>query len=90
MSFLNIMTINNTVQVVPDFLLPFAFWVAPLYTVIRFVPVSTKFGTCTVVSENGTLVKAKMCTFTLECKYFIFNKCPIFIHVSSSAKSSTS
>ncbi len=34
-------------------------------TVIRFVWVSAKFGTCTVVTENGTLVEAKMCSFTL-------------------------
>ncbi len=38
-----------------------------VYTVIRFVSISAKFGTCTVVSANGTLVEAKMCTFTLEC-----------------------
>ncbi len=48
------------------------------YTVIRFVWVSAKFGTCTVVSANGTLVEAKMCTFTLEFTHFIFNKCPIY------------
>ncbi len=30
---------------------------------------SAKFGTCTV---NGTLVEAKMCTFTLESAHFIF------------------
>jgi hypothetical protein len=30
------------------------------YTVIRFVRVSAKFGTCTVVSVNGTLVEGKM------------------------------
>jgi hypothetical protein len=39
--------------------------------------VSAKFGTCTVVSLNGTLVVAKMFTLTLECTHFIFNKCPI-------------
>ncbi len=47
-------------------------------TVIRFVWASAKFGTCTFVSVNGTLVEAKMCTFTLESTHFIFNKCPIF------------
>jgi hypothetical protein len=47
------------------------------YTVIRFVGVSAKFGTCTVVSVNGTLVEAKMCTFALKSTNFIFNKCPI-------------
>jgi hypothetical protein len=62
----------------------------PTYTVIRFVSVSAKFGTCTVVTANATLVKAKMCTFTLECRHFIFNKCPIYTHDDASAKSSTS
>ncbi len=57
------------------------------YTVIRSVWVSTKFGTCTVVSVNGTLVEAKMWTFTLESTHFIFNKCPIYTH--NGAKFST-
>ncbi len=35
-------------------------------TVIRFVWDSAKFGTFTVVSVNGTLVEAKMCTFTID------------------------
>ncbi len=39
-----------------------------------------KFGTCTVVSVNETLVEAKICTFTLETPHFIFNKCPIYTH----------
>jgi hypothetical protein len=30
-------------------------------------------GTCTVLSVNGTLVEAKLCTFTLESTHFIFN-----------------
>ncbi len=55
-------------------------------TVIRFLWVSAKFGTCTVVSVNRTLVEAKMCTFTLESTHFIFNKCPIFTHDNASAK----
>jgi hypothetical protein len=38
------------------------------------------------VSVNGTLVGAKMCTFTLESTHFIFNKCPIYTHVGASAK----
>jgi hypothetical protein len=59
------------------------------YTVIRFVCVSAKFGTCTVVSVNGTLVEDKMFTFTLESTHFIFNKCPINTHDSASAKFST-
>ncbi len=59
------------------------------YTVIRFVWVSAKFGTCTVVSVNGTLFEAKMCTFTLESTHFIFNTCPIYTHNGASAKFST-
>ncbi len=55
-------------------------------TVIRFVCVSTKFGTCTFVSVNGILVEAKMCTFTLESTHFLFNKCPIYTHDGASAK----
>ncbi len=45
-------------------------------TVIRFLWVSAKFGTCTVVSVHGALVESKMCTFTLESTHFIFHKCP--------------
>ncbi len=56
------------------------------YTVIRFVWVSAKFGTCTVVNVNGTLVEAKMWTFTLEFTHFIFNKCPIYTHDGASSK----
>ncbi len=55
-----------------------------LCTVIRFLSVSAKFGT--VVSVNGTLVKAKLCVLTLECTYFFFNKCPIYTHDGASAK----
>jgi hypothetical protein len=58
-------------------------------TVIRFLRVSAKFGTCTVVSINGTLIEAKMCTFTLESTHFIFNKCPIYTYDGASAKFST-
>ncbi len=36
---------------------------APLYVSCQ---VSAKFGTCTVVSLNGTLVKAKIFTFTFH------------------------
>ncbi len=39
--------------------------------------VRSNFGTCTVVGLHGTLVDAKMFTFTLECTHFIFNNCPI-------------
>jgi hypothetical protein len=53
-------------------------------TVIRFVLVSATFGT--VVSVNGTLFEAKMCTFTLESTHFIFNECPIDTHDGASAK----
>jgi hypothetical protein len=60
-----------------------------IYTVIRFVWVSAKFGTCTVVSVNGKLVEAKMCTFTRESTHFIFNKCPKYTHDGASAKFST-
>ncbi len=59
------------------------------YTVIRFAWVSAKSGTYNVVSVNGTLVEAKMYTFTLKSKHFIFNKCPIYIHDGASAKFST-
>ncbi len=41
------------------------------------------------MSVNGTLVEDKMCTFTLESKHFIFNKCPIYTHDGASAKFST-
>ncbi len=66
-------------------------WQMPC-TVIRFLWVGSKLGTCTVVSVNGTLVKAKMCTictFTLESTHFIFNKCPIYTYDGASAKFST-
>ena len=59
------------------------------YTVIRFLQVGAKFDTCTVVSVNGTLVEAKMCTFTLESTHFIFNKRHIYTHAGASAKFST-
>jgi hypothetical protein len=35
---------------------------------------------------NGTLVEAKMCTFTLKSSHFIFNKCPMYTHDGTSAK----
>ncbi len=56
------------------------------HTVIRFLWVRAKLGTCTVVSVNGTLVEAKMCTFTLESMHFLFNKCPIYTHGGASSK----
>ncbi len=39
-------------------------------TVIRFLWVSAKFGTCTVVSVNGTHVEDKMRRFKGECEHF--------------------
>ncbi len=41
------------------------------------------------MSVNGTLVEAKMCTFTLESTHFIFNKRPIYTHDGACAKFST-
>jgi hypothetical protein len=56
------------------------------YTLIRFVTTSIKFGTCTVVSINGTLLEDKMRRFQGECAHFGFNKCLIYTHHSASAK----
>ncbi len=39
--------------------------------------VSANLGTCSVVGLDGTLDEAKVFTFTLECTYFLFYKCPI-------------
>ncbi len=55
-------------------------------TVIRFVWVSAKFGNCTVVSVNGTLVEDKMRRFKGEFAHFSFSKCPIYAHDGASAK----
>ncbi len=41
------------------------------------------------MSVNGTLVEAKMWTFTLESTNFIFKKCPIYTHDGAGAKFST-
>jgi hypothetical protein len=49
-------------------------------------PVSAKFGTCTVVIVNRTLVEAKLCTFALECMHFILKKSPIYTHDGASVK----
>jgi hypothetical protein len=51
--------------------------------------VSAKFGTCTVVIVNGTLVEDKMRRFKGECAHFSFNKYPIYTHDGASAKFST-
>jgi hypothetical protein len=59
------------------------------YTVIRFVWVSAKFGTCTFVSVIRTLVEDKMRRFKSDCAHFSFNKCPIYTHDGASAKFST-
>ncbi len=59
------------------------------YFGIRFVWVSAKFGTCTVVSVKGTLVEDKMRRFKGECPHFIFSKCLIYTHNGASAKFST-
>jgi hypothetical protein len=59
-------------------------------SVIRFVWVSSKFGTCTVESVNGTLVDAKIRIFKGECAQFSFNKCPVYTRDGgSSAKFSS-
>ncbi len=59
------------------------------YTVISFIRVSAKFGTCTVVSVSGTLVEDKMRRFRGECVLFRFNKCLIYTHDGASDKFST-
>ncbi len=59
------------------------------YTVIRSVWVSAKFGTCTVVSVNGTLVEDKMLRFKGECAQLSFDKCPIYTDDGASAKFGT-
>ncbi len=41
------------------------------------------------MSVNRTLVEAKMCTFTLDSRQFIFNKCPINTNDGANAKFST-
>jgi hypothetical protein len=58
-------------------------------TVIRFLWVSSKFGTCTVVSVFGTLVEDKMRRFKGEYAHFSFSKCHIYTHDGASANFST-
>jgi hypothetical protein len=58
-------------------------------TVIRFLRVSSKFGTCTVVSVYGTLVENKMRRFKGECANFIFSKCHTYTYDGASANFST-
>ncbi len=59
------------------------------HTVIRFVCVSAKFSTCTVVSVNGTFVEDKMRRFKGECAHFSCNNCSIDTYDGASAKFST-
>jgi hypothetical protein len=59
------------------------------YTVIRFLRVSSKFDTCTVVSVYGTLVEDKICRFKGESAHFSFSKCHIYTHDGASANFST-
>ncbi len=59
------------------------------HTVIRFLWISAKFGTCTVVSVNLTIVEDKMRKFKGECAQLSFNKWPIYTHDGASAKFST-
>jgi hypothetical protein len=44
------------------------------------VLLSGKFGTCTVVSVNGTHVEDKIRRFKGECEHFSFSECPIYTH----------
>ncbi len=64
-------------------------FVKTINIVIRFVSASAKFGTCTAVSVNGTLVEDKFVNPRGECTHFIFNKCPIYTHEGASVKFST-
>jgi hypothetical protein len=50
---------------------------------------AAKFGTFTVDSVNGTLVKDKMYRFQDEYAHFSFKKCPIYTRDVASAKFST-
>ncbi len=61
------------------------------WTVIRLVLISAKFGICTVVGLNGTVIEAKIGTWigTLACAYFSFNKCLIKTHDGSNVQFNT-
>jgi hypothetical protein len=54
--------------------------------VILFVSISAKSGICTFVGLNGTLLETKIPTWSFECSYFSFKKCPIETHDGSIAK----
>jgi hypothetical protein len=56
-----------------------------MYTVISFVSVSDKFDTCTVVSVNGTLGNAKMCTCNPPLNVFILSSTSLPLQVSNLA-----
>ncbi len=43
----------------------------------RLVSMSAKFGICTIVGLNESLVEAKLCTQCVPSSYFSFSKCPI-------------
>ncbi len=60
-----------------------------MYTVIRDVWVSAKFGTGTIVSVNGLLVEDKMRRFKGERAHFNFNKCRIYTLDGAGTKFST-
>ncbi len=60
-----------------------------MYSTVYCNPFRAKFGTCTVVRVNRTLVENKMRRFKGECAHFRFNKCPIYIHDGAIAKFST-
>ncbi len=53
------------------------------------VRVRAKYGTCTVVSVNGTLVEDKLRRFKGECAHFSFLSCFNYTHDGASAKFST-
>ncbi len=63
--------------------------ISTVFTVICFVWVSGKFGTCTVVNVNVTLVEDKMLRCKGESAHFSFNKCHIYTYDGASAKFST-
>jgi hypothetical protein len=65
-------------------------FILSVYTVIRFLWVISKSGTCTVgVSVYGTLVEDKMRRFKGECAHFSFSKCHIYTRDGASANFST-
>ncbi len=79
---------ENTFLRTPTIFIGNCVW-SELYTAIRFLWVSAKFCTCTVLSVNGILALDKMPKFKGECAHFSFNKGPIYTHGSARAKFST-